>query len=179
MAVGRVIGEARGELAGVVNLGIAGSFDLDTAPLGGLVAAQTEIFPEYGLRTETGVTARGIAFPQAVVAGCDIYDRLELAPQASALAMGLSLPGTAVAGTCLTVAGVTACADRVEDLRAAYAPLAESMEGFAVALAAAAAGLPLLEVRSISNRVGARPPQEWDLPGALTALGRAAAALLA
>lgn len=178
LAVGRAIGAAGRELGGVVNLGIAGSFDLAVLPLGGLVAATAEIFPEYGLRGPDDVDARGLAFPQAVVAGHDVYDCLALAPPAAAAsALGLTLPEDAVAGPCLTVAGVSAAADRAAFLAGRYGALAESMEGFAVALAGAASGLPVLELRAISNRVGARPPADWDLPGAFAALGRAAARL--
>ncbi|WP_083634779.1 futalosine hydrolase [Desulfovibrio sp. DV] len=185
MAVGRAIGRGQAmpgrEPGGVVGLGIAGSFDLKTLPLGGIVTATAEIFPEYGLRQPDGAAsadARGIAFPQTTIAGHDIYDCLPLVPPAeAALAMGLTLPAEAVAGPCLTVAGVTASADRAASLARTHAALAESMEGFAVALCAAAAGLPALEVRVISNRVGSRPPADWDLPGAFAALGRTAARL--
>ena len=143
-----------------------------------MVAANAALFPEYGLHGDDGVDARGIAFPQAVIDGCDVYDRLDLDPAGAAAAMGLTLPAQAVAGACLTVAGVTASPAREAALRAAYAPLTEAMEGFGAALSAASAGLPFLELRSVSNRVGARPPDGWDLPGAFAALGRAAAALL-
>ena len=53
------------------------------------------------------------------------------------------------------------------------------MEGFALALACALAGTPFLELRTVSNRVGARPPRDWDLAGALAGLARTAAQLLA
>ena len=100
-----------------------------------------------------------------------MYDRLDLDPAEAATAMGLALPAQAVAGAGLTVAGVTASPAREAALRAAYAPLTEAMEGFGAALAAATAGLPFVELRSVSNRVGARPPDGWDLPGAFAALG--------
>nr|WP_246198032.1 futalosine hydrolase [Solidesulfovibrio aerotolerans] len=187
LAVGRAIGRGQGapdrEVSGVLALGIAGSFDPTVLPLGGLVAATAEIFPEYGLRGSDGpqaMDARGLRFPQAVIDGHDIYDRLPLAPPAEAArALGLTLPEAVIAGPCLTVAGVSATAERAAALAARYGVLAESMEGFAVALAAAASGLPALELRAISNRVGARPPADWDLPAALAALGRAAACLFA
>ena len=187
LAVGRAIGRGQGapdrEVSGVLALGIAGSFDPTVLPLGGLVAATAEIFPEYGLRGSDGpqaMDARGLRFPQAVIDGHDIYDRLPLAPPAEAArALGLTLPEAVVTGPCLTVAGVSATAERAAALAEQYGVLAESMEGFAVALAAAASGLPALELRAISNRVGARPPADWDLPAALAALGRAAACLFA
>ena len=187
LAVGRAIGRGQAapdrEVSGVLALGIAGSFDPAVLPLGGLVAATAEIFPEYGLRgpdDSEAVDARGLRFPQAVIDGHDVYDRLPLAPPAEAArALGLTLPEAVVTGPCLTVAGVSATAERAAALADRYGVLAESMEGFAVALAAAASGLPALELRAISNRVGARPPADWDLPAALAALGRAAACLFA
>lgn len=175
LALGR---HAAIDLAGVVNCGIAGSFDLTAAPLGGLVVATAEVFPEYGLRGECGTDARALAFPQLRIGGQPVFDRLPLDPEAAIRAMGLPRPESAARGTCVTVAGVTATTGRAEILARKYAAMAESMEGFAGALATAAAGLPFLELRTISNRVGARPPMDWDLAGALAALGRATACLL-
>ena len=47
----------------------------------------------------------------------------------------------------------------------------------AVAYAAARAGLPCLEIRSVSNKVGPRTAEEKDFPGALRQLGRILPAL--
>ena len=49
--------------------------------------------------------------------------------------------------------------------------VAESMEGAGVAAAAALHGVPVAELRSISNLVG--PRGEWQLANALEALGTA------
>ena len=54
----------------------------------------------------------------------------------------------------------------------------EAMEGFAVATAAAHAGLPFAELRAVSNAVGPRDRAAWRIPDALAALERAAAALV-
>ncbi|MHC1712185.1 MAG: futalosine hydrolase [Solidesulfovibrio sp.] len=179
LSLGSILGRHEGGLSGVINCGIAGSFDPAKAPLGSLVVATAEAFPEYGLRTEADTDARAIAFPQLTVDETPVFDHLPLDPEAAATAMGLSLPGDATRGACVTVAGVTASVPRAAILAEKYGAVAESMEGFAVALAAATAGLPFLEVRTISNRVGSRPPSDWDLPGALTALGQAVGRLLA
>ncbi len=53
------------------------------------------------------------------------------------------------------------------------------MEGFAAAYAAMQAGLPFLEVRTVSNMVGSRDSEDWDIKGALKALGTAANGLFA
>jgi futalosine hydrolase len=44
------------------------------------------------------------------------------------------------------------------------------MEGFGVAEAAARHGLPVLEIRAISNAVGPRDREAWRIPDALRAL---------
>jgi len=171
--LGRLLGT--GAVTGVVNLGVAGAYALAASPLTSLVTATAEIFPEYGLRQERAANPQGLGFPQLTVAGEPVYDRLSLDPMAAAATLGLALPETAIQGVFATVAGVTAQADA--PLRRDI--LAENMEGFALALACRLAGIPFLELRSISNRVGARPPLDWDLPGALAALARAVALLLA
>ena len=53
----------------------------------------------------------------------------------------------------------------------------ENMEGFALGFAAMGAGLPFLEIRTISNMVGSRQSGDWDLKGALGGLESAARTL--
>jgi futalosine hydrolase len=48
------------------------------------------------------------------------------------------------------------------------------MEGFALALGAAALSLPFAEIRSVSNQAGCRPPHTWDFDAAEHALSLAA-----
>jgi len=48
------------------------------------------------------------------------------------------------------------------------------MEGFGVAEAAVRHGVPVGELRAISNEVGVRGAVSWDIAGALGALRRAA-----
>lgn len=54
----------------------------------------------------------------------------------------------------------------------------EAMEGFGVLRAAALRGVPALELRAISNLVEEEDRARWDMPGALAALGDAAARVL-
>jgi futalosine hydrolase len=74
-------------------------------------------------------------------------------------------------GTILTVSTATGTAATAEALATRYPEaVAEAMEGFGVATAAAQLGLPYAEVRAISNIVGPRDTGSWRLPTALTAL---------
>jgi len=170
--LGRLLGAET--VDGVVNLGLAGAYDLSAAPLTALVTATAETLPEYGLRREDTIDPRGLGFPQLTVAGKPVYDRLDLSPTAAAVALGLTLPAATVPGVFASVAGVAA----LPVPRPAPDRLAENMEGFALALVCRLAGVPFLELRAVSNRVGARPPVDWDLPGALAALSRAVPLLL-
>ena len=56
--------------------------------------------------------------------------------------------------------------------------VAEDMEGFAVALACRLAGVPLAIVRGISNAVGDRRFERWQMPEAMDAAYLVAADLL-
>ncbi|MGW4272390.1 futalosine hydrolase, partial [Streptomyces seoulensis] len=51
--------------------------------------------------------------------------------------------------------------------------LTEAMEGFGVAEAAAAHGVPVLELRAVSNPVGPRDRAAWRIGDALAALTEA------
>jgi futalosine hydrolase len=55
----------------------------------------------------------------------------------------------------------------------------EAMEGFGVLRAAALAGVPAVEVRSISNEIGEDDRSRWDLDAGLAALEQALPAMLA
>ena len=66
-------------------------------------------------------------------------------------------------GTFVTVAGVSATAERGEMLQRQYQGLCENMEGAAVARVCEEYALPLLELRCISNYVEDRNLSRWRL----------------
>ncbi len=169
---------ARHDVLGVLNLGLAGSFDPERLPLGTLAAAVSETWPEFGLHGESGLDPAGLKLAQAHTPAGPVFGRIELEPASAASAMGLRLPPGWPTAHGLTVAGVSGCATRAREMRARHAADMESMEGFALALGCLRAGLPFLEIRSISNFVGLRPPHGWDMPLALRALEHAARMIL-
>lgn len=169
MAAGRHL--ANGDVAGLLNLGLAGSFDLAKHPLGDAVLVDREIWPEYGLRSRQGVDARGLAFPLLRHASGDIHHSIDLLPDDAAQTMNLRVAALPRA-TGLTVAGVSADPDTARHMAETYAADVENMEGFALALACRRLDIPFLEMRSISNLVGKR--DGWRIPEALTTLGTVA-----
>jgi len=154
----------------VLNVGVAGSMDLQEAPLRSLWRVEEEIWPEYGLHDGTAVDGPSFGFPQWEGPHGPVFDRLPLAAPAQ-LPACLNGLRTLPAATSLSVAGVSASRQRVEQLRQAHpGALLENMEGFAVTLACARQGIACVEVRSVSNRVGPRAPHETDFPGAMRRL---------
>lgn len=77
----------------------------------------------------------------------------------------------AARGPVLTVSTVTSTDSRALDLQARFpGALAEAMEGYGIACAAAVFDIPAYEIRAVSNAVGRRDRASWDVPGALAAL---------
>ncbi len=143
----------------VVSAGIAGGF-APHAPLGSLVVADEITAADLGAETADGflpVTDLGF--------GTVTHRPPETLVRAAATASG------ARTGTVLTVSTVTGTAARADALRARHPrALAEAMEGFGVAEAAAAHCVPVLEVRAVSNPVGPRDRAAWRIGDALAAL---------
>jgi futalosine hydrolase len=155
---------------GIVNLGICGGFDLERTPLGGVCLATAEIWPEYGLHCATNDPE---AFSHQMFADLPLIpvNRIDLDPDEAARAMGLTLAPEWARGTSLTVAGVSATPERATTLRTRFDAITENMEGFGLALAARRKGIAFLEVRTVSNPVGARDKGLWNFRLALRALG--------
>ncbi len=183
---------ARFELEGVAALGLAGSFDLERLPLGGLTLVRWEIWPEYGLGPEESFSddcapgpadPRALGFPLGRLPGGErVWDRVDHPPDAALRALNLGFDPSWPWSVGLSVSTVTANPDRAEALQDACgqgdAPLIENMEGFAPALACSLAGLPFVELRAVSNLTGSRSPGHWDLDKGLEALGQGARRLL-
>jgi len=164
---------------GVLNLGLAGGFDLSRTPPGSVAAADSEHYPDYGVAKAQGPPdPDGLGFAQWEGPGGRVFQRIELDPVKAARAMGLALPSAWPAGAFVTSAAVTACPERACALCERHAALAENMEGFALALACLSRGLPFLEVRTISNAIGERDRAKWKLHEALAGLEAALDALL-
>ncbi|MGW5065451.1 futalosine hydrolase [Streptomyces cyaneofuscatus] len=146
----------------VVSAGIGGGF-APAAPLGSLVVASDIVAADLGAETPDGflpVTALGFG-----------RDRFVPPP---ALVREVAAATGAAPGPVLTVSTVTGTAARTAALLAAHpGALAEAMEGFGVAEAAERAGVPVLELRAVSNTVGPRDRDAWRIGDALAALTEA------
>jgi futalosine hydrolase len=78
----------------------------------------------------------------------------------------------------VTVATVTGSAPRAAALARRFVdPVAEGMEGAGIAAAARLHAVPAAEVRAVSNMVGPRERDTWQIELALESLGKAVAAI--
>ena len=142
-----------------VSPGIAGGF-APHAPVGSLVVADEITAADLGADTPDGflpVTELG-------------FGTVTHRPPETLVREVVSATG-ARPGAVLTVSTVTGTAVRAARLRERHpTALAEAMEGFGVAEAAAVHGTPVLELRAVSNPVGPRDRAAWRIGDALAAL---------
>jgi futalosine hydrolase len=143
----------------VVSAGIGGGFAPLAAP-GTAVIASRIVAADLGATTADGFADVGrLGFGTAE----------HLPPPDTARAAALA--AGALLAPVLTVSTVTGTAARAAELADRHPGAgAEAMEGFGVAEAAVRAGLPVLEVRTVSNAVGPRNRAAWRVPEALRAL---------
>ncbi|MFK0235730.1 futalosine hydrolase [Streptomyces vinaceus] len=150
---------ALAEYSLVVSAGIGGGF-APAAPVGSLVVADALVAADLGAETPDGfLDVQELGFGHSVH-----LPPAELAARAAEATGALLAP-------VLTVSTVTGTAEGAARLSARH-PLAgaEAMEGFGVAEAAAAHGVPVLEIRAVSNAVGPRDRDAWRIGDALAAL---------
>ncbi|MGY0060688.1 futalosine hydrolase [Streptomyces sp. LZ34] len=145
----------------VVSAGIGGGFA--PAPLGSVVVGEAIVAADLGAET-----------PDGFAAVTDLgFGTVEHLPP-PALVRAVAEATGAVRGAVLTVSTVTGSAGRAAELSRRHpGAAAEAMEGFGVAEAAAAHGVPVLELRAVSNAVGPRDRAAWRIGEALDALAGA------
>ncbi|CAG6393861.1 futalosine hydrolase [Streptomyces cocklensis] len=143
----------------VISAGIGGGF-APAAPVGSLAVAETIVAADLGAQTAEG-------FAPVAELG---FGRSEHRPPAG-LSRSVADALAAAYGPVLTVSTVTGTAERAAELAGRHpGAVAEAMEGFGVAEAAAFFDFPVLEIRAVSNAVGPRDRAAWRIGEALAAL---------
>ncbi len=142
----------------VLNLGIAGSFDLSLA-LGSLVNVVSDTFSELGAEDH------------------DRFLPIETLGFGKSSYHSTGGPATAILDELPRVKGITVNkvhgnADSIRQAVTSFQPVAESMEGAAVFYAAAQLQIPAIQIRSISNYVEPRNREKWQIGPAIASLNR-------
>lgn len=147
----------------VVNAGICGGFA--GTELGTIVVANEIIAADLGAQTPEGfISLDELGFGTARVTVDHRY-----ATQVLEAMQKAGLPVTT--GPILSVSTVTGTAEStLEMTKRVPGATAEAMEGYGVAMAALEYGVPILEIRAVSNVVGPRDRDSWRIKEALTSL---------
>jgi futalosine hydrolase len=151
-----------------LSLGICGAFR-GTADVGDTVVATELVAADLGADSPTGFLGLGALGWQD--------DTVPADPRW--LQAVLARLGEVVTGPVVTVSTVTGTRARADELASRHGAVGEAMEGWGVLVAATPHGVPVLEVRTVSNLIGDRDPASWDLPAAFAALTGVGARLLA
>ncbi|SFQ15997.1 futalosine hydrolase [Salibacterium halotolerans] len=148
----------------VINAGIAGAFQ-ESEGIGAIVIANEMVAAEAGAEAPDGFLSMEHLGLGASRYHCDPAMVEQMRQKAEEAGMHAC---TGPVLTTLTATGTYATADRLRDRFSGAR--AEAMEGFGVAAAARRQNIPAFEVRAVSNPVGPRDRDNWDIPGALAAL---------
>ncbi len=142
----------------LINFGVAGAFPDTGLELLDICLAEKEVFGDIGIcfgdrvvDFESGPMSRNIRFEM---------DNALLAKTEKVLAHAL-IPYNK--GTFVTVNCVSGTARRGRFLQEKHGAICENMEGAAVARVCQEYGLPVLEVRCVSNHVEDRDVSKWNL----------------
>ena len=157
-----------------VNIGIAGSFS-EEFPIGSVARVTKEYFGDLGFETFSGFQT---LFDYKIL-DADTHpfkngalNAPELTPAAE---KALSRYKKVSAVTVQTVSGLP---QKRDQLARDFTPSVESMEGAAFFYVSILERVPFIELRSVSNEVGERDRNKWNIPLALDSLRDACKVLL-
>lgn len=156
----------------VLHMGVAGAFKA-TLALKQLVYVKQDCFADMGVLSQKGIkTLMDLGLESKEN---KLFDAHGFIKNRSSIPEGFqSLPQVNGATVNCLLLDPTAIALRQQQFDADV----ESMEGAAVAFVCSKLGLPYIQIRAISNKVGEQKKELWDLKGAIEALNTALLNLL-
>lgn len=140
-----------------IMVGSAGALPDSGLEVGDVAVASSETLAELGL-----CSGRGVADANALNLGLEQTVALDARLFEGLLAAAGEL-SRARSGPFLSVVGVSDSVAQAKERRDRFAALVENMEGYALALASRRFGIPVGEVRGVSNVAGVRNKAAWNL----------------
>ncbi|MCL7748878.1 futalosine hydrolase [Halalkalibacter alkaliphilus] len=151
----------------VINAGIAGGFE-GKAEVGSLAVSTEVVAADLGAESYDGF----LSLEELKLGSSKIEVEQAMVTRICAEAMEQGIP--VQEGAILTLSTVTGTQETANYLLERFPhAIAEGMEGFGVAEAAKQTQIPVIEVRSISNKVGPRDRESWRIKEALATLEKA------
>lgn len=152
----------------VIDLGIAGSYDMSKFPAGSIAIVSKEYFGDLGFETPFGFET----LFQNQVLDADLFPfkggavHLEPLNNEKMQALLDSYPK----GIGVTVQTITGSEQKAKELHKKFDAHIESMEGAAVYYVCLQENVPFFEVRTVSNAVGESDSSKWETSLALNSL---------
>lgn len=153
-----------------INIGIAGSYDLEAFPIGSTALVEKEFFGDLGFMTASGF----LTLFDSKTLDANLFPfkdgALEMLPLPEFFNDIAKSYKRAVGVTIQTITGEEKTIGRLIDK---YSPQIETMEGAGFFYVCLNEYVKFMEIRSVSNRVGEEDTSKWDTPKALEALKEA------
>lgn len=143
----------------IIMFGIGGTYSKSGLKIGDLALAESEVYADLGVLDKSGLRPIDIIGIPLLRKGRKKY--FDTFPMDKGLIKQAISLLEIKRGIFLTVSQVTGIRKRAEELRNRYGAVCENMEGAAAAHICAHYGVPMLEVRGISNIVEDRDPSKW------------------
>lgn len=152
----------------VINFGVGGAYPGAGLDIGDVAVASKEIYGDEGVRVGSGMRdMKEIGIPLVRRGRKRYFNEFRLDTRSLPALNDRNTENIMMrTGTFVTVSAVTGSPGRARELRKRFAAVCENMEGAAVAQVCAWYGLPVFEIRGISNIAGIRDRRRWDLGAA-------------
>ena len=165
------------------NIGIGGAYPSSGLCIGDIAVAEKEIYGDEGVMQEEGLAGLSlVGIPLLKKGRKKYFNEFVLDRGLVQRVLGICSPERAPfavkSGPFVTVSACTGTAARARGIEEGFGAICENMEGAAVAHICARYGIPLFEMRGISNLVDDRNRAKWDIRRAAVNCQRAAQALL-
>lgn len=164
----------------VIHFGIAGSYTAAAAMVGDIVVAESENYAEEGIMTPDGWRSMEHTGFHVLHKGIEYFNTFNTDEKLRQLAISASKEcGLRVhSGNFVTVSQCSGTAESGRIMKQRFDGLCENMEGAAVAHICAIYGIPMVEIRGISNIIEDRNMSKWDIPLAVTNCNKAVSELI-
>ncbi|MCE8422543.1 MAG: futalosine hydrolase [Candidatus Methanoperedens sp.] len=150
------------EVDTVVLFGIAGGY---CGSVGDVAVAETENYGEEGVLTEDGWNSMKITGFPFVKNDKEYYNTFTMDTELSECAIKSSISAGFIvrSGNFVTVSQCSGTSESGKIMKKRFGGICENMEGAAVAHICALYGIPMIEIRGISNMVEDRDLNKWKI----------------
>lgn len=139
----------------IYSIGVAGAYPSSGLMPGDIAAAEKEIYGDEGLTLKKGFHTMDALKLPVISGGAEYYNEFPLfVPE--------RLKGFKFKGNFITVSSCTGTLDKGLEMETRFGAICENMEGAAVAHICALNGIPLTEIRGISNIIEDRSAAPID-----------------